>query len=349
MPEDRKVLVAADELLAGVARVLQAKGMSEADALSLADVTVWADMRGTSSHGVQRLPMFFRILETGELDPRAVPTLDDRAPAVVLVDGHKSAGPVAMRLALDEGEKRAKKFGVAVASMRSATHTGAIGYYVQKAAKRGLAAIMLNGGPPNMAYHGAKVLSLATSPVAMGAPALDGEIVLDMATATIANGRLQQAMDLGQPIPLGSALTKNGEPTTDASKAEILLPLGGPKGSGLSFMIEALTGVLATRPLLLSMIPGGRRHVHNAMLVLLDIAAFRPLDDFKREMSELGALVKGLPRLDPNAEILLPGERGAAEYERRKRDGVPIAAKAFDRLAKAARDAGVAPPPTLPG
>ncbi len=344
MPEDRQIFVAASELLAAIVRVYQAKGMNEADARAAADVMVWADMRGMSSHGVQRLPMFLRILDSGELDPKAAPTLEERAGAVFVVDGHKSAGPVAMRLALDEGEKRAKKFGVAVASMRSATHTGSIGYYAQKAAARGLAAIMINGGPPNMAYHGAKVLSLATSPVAMAAPSLDGEIVLDMATATIANGRLQQALDLGQPIPLGSALTGDGEPTTDASKAEILLPLGGPKGSGLSLMVEVLTGILAARPLLISMIPGGRAHVHNAMLILLDIAAFRPLEDFKREMSELGQIVKALPRLDPQAEIMLPGERGAREYEKRRREGVPVAAKAFERLAKTAAALGVEGP-----
>ena len=70
MPEDRQILVAASELLAAIARVYQAKGMNEADARAAADVMVWADMRGMSSHGVQRLPMFLRILDSGELDPK---------------------------------------------------------------------------------------------------------------------------------------------------------------------------------------------------------------------------------------------------------------------------------------
>ncbi len=344
MADSASIHIAADALKTVVAGILHARGMSEADAATLADVIVWADLRGMSSHGVQRLPMYLRILDSGEMDPKAAPTVDRRASAVFVVDGHKAAGPVAMKIALEEGERRAKAFGVGVAFMRSATHTGAIGYYAEKAAARGLAAIMMNGGPPNMAYHGAKVASLATSPIAMGVPSNEGPLVLDMATATIANGRLQQAMDQGKPIPAGAALTKDGEPTTDAAKADILLPLGGPKGSGLSFMIEALTGVLATRPLLISMIPGGRAHVHNAMIILLDIEAIRPLADFRREMSALGALVKGLPRLDPDSEILLPGERGAREYAKRMREGVPIAPKAWERLVKTAVSLGVAPP-----
>jgi ureidoglycolate dehydrogenase (NAD+) len=346
MQEAPKVIVAASQLRSSVAAILRAKGMREVDAATLADVIVWADLRGVSSHGVQRLPMFLRIIDTGEMDPTATPTIESKAGAVFVVDGHKSAGPVAMKIALDEGERRAKSFGVGLGVMRGATHTGAIGYYASKAAERGLAVIMLNGGPPNMAYHGARVASLATSPIAIGAPATEGPLVLDMATATIANGRLQQAIDLGQSIPAGSALTKDGAPTTDAAAADILLPLGGPKGSGLSFMIECLTGVLVARPLLISMIGehGNRAHVHNAMLIVIDIAAFRPLDDFKRDMSALGALVKSLPRLDPDAEILLPGERGAAEYARRMRDGVPVSAKAWKRLLEIAASLGVAVP-----
>lgn len=344
MAEAIQILVDADELRSSVAQILAARGMSEADAATLADVIVWADLRGVSSHGVQRLPMFLRVLDSGELDPRAVPTIENPAGAIFIVDGHKSAGPVAMKVAMDEAERRARSMGVAVALMRSATHTGAIGYYACRAAERGLAAIMINGGPPNMAYHGAKVASLATSPIAMGAPSNDGPVVLDMATATIANGRLQQAIDQGKPIPAGAALTRDGEPTTDATKAEILLPLGGPKGSGLSYMIECFTGLLAARPLLLSMIgPTGRRdHVHNAMIVLIDIATLRPLDEFKREMSALGKLVKSLPRLDPDAEIMLPGERGAREYAERLKNGVPIAPKAWERLLKTAASLGVA-------
>ncbi len=349
MLEPANVLVAADALRAGISRILCARGMKATDAGALADTIVWADMRGIGSHGVARLPMYLRIIDNGEMDPKAVPTIEHKAGAIFVVDGHKCAGPVAMKLAMEEAARRARAHGLAMAVMRGATHTGAIGYYVHQAAEQGLVAIMFNGGPPNMAYHGARVASLATSPVAIGAPSSDGPIVLDMATATIANGRLQQALNLGQPIPAGSALTKDGAPTTDPARAEILLPLGGPKGSGLSFMIECLTGVLAARPLLASMIgPGGkRRHIHNATLILIDIAVFRPLEDFRRDMSELGALVKALPRLDPEAEILLPGERGARDYELRAKNGVPIGASSWKKLVEAASSLGVEPPKVI--
>ena len=338
--------ISADNLTQFMVSALMAKGMPQAHAATLAQVLVWADLRGVASHGMARLSMYLRIIADGDMDPAATPVIDSRAGALFIVEGNRCAGPVAMKLALEEAGKRARAFGVGMAAIRGATHTGAIGRYAHAAAEQGFAAIMFNGGPPNMAYHGARVKSLATSPVAIGVPSMEGPLVLDMATATIANGRLQQAVRTGEPIPAGCALTRAGEPTTNAAEAEILLPLGGPKGSGISFMVECLTGVMAANPILAGMIgPGGKvRHVHNAMLILIDIAAMRPLDDFKRDMSELGAVVRALPRLDPDVAIMLPGERGARTFERRSREGIPLTQKTLTGLLELAEKVGVAPP-----
>jgi len=338
--------ISADHLTRFMTSVLTAKGMPQAHAATLAQVLVWADLRGVSSHGMARLSMYLRTIAVGDMDPAATPVISSRAGALFIVEGNRCAGPVAMKLALEEAATRAKAFGVAIAVISGTTHTGAIGRYAHAAAEQGFAAIMLNSGPPNMAYHGARVKSLATSPMAIGVPSMEGPLVLDMATATIANGRLQQAVRSGEPIPPGCALTKDGAPTTNAAEAEILLPLGGPKGSGMSFMFECLTGVMAANPILAAAIsPGGKaRHVHNAMLVLIDIAAMRPLDDFRRDMSELGAAVRALPRLAPDVAIMLPGERGARNFERRSREGIPLSQKTLAGLLEIAEQAGVAPP-----
>ena len=338
--------ISAERLTAFMCSLFTGRGMGQAQAQALADVLVWADLRGVSSHGMARLSMYLRFLDDGQMDPKATPEIDSRAPALFVVKGNRCAGPLAMKLALEEAGKRARAFGVSTAIISGTTHTGAIGRYAHAAAEQGFAAIMLNSGPPNMAYHGARVKSLATSPIAIGLPTMEGPLVLDMATATIANGRLQQAVRSGEAIPAGCALTKDGTPTTNAAEADILLPLGGPKGSGLSFMFECLTSVLAANPILLSIIGSGAKgpHVHNAMLILIDIAAMRPLDEFKREMSAFGAVVHDLPRLDPDAAILLPGERGARNFERRSREGIPLTPKTLAGLVELAEKAGVAPP-----
>ena len=340
--------VDAQNLVNFAAALFEAKGMIAAHARTLAEVIVWADLRGVSSHGVNRLSMYLRTIRDGDLDPKAVPQIVDKAGALFVVEGNRCPGPVAMKLAMQEAITRAKNLGVGLGVVRATTHTGAIGHYAHLAAEQGMVALVFNSGPPNMAYHGAKVKSLATSPLAIGVPASNGPLLLDMATSTIANGRLQQAIRLGQQIPEGCALTKEGVPTTDPSQADILLPLGGPKGSGISFMFEAITGVLAANPLLASMIgPGGKvQHRHNAMVIVINVAALRPLDEFKRDMDELGRVVKALPRLDPEVEISLPGERSAKQFAERSTKGIPLPPKIWANMLELAEQNGVAPPVT---
>jgi ureidoglycolate dehydrogenase (NAD+) len=155
-----------------------------------------------------------------------------------------------------------------------------------------------------------------------------------MATSTISNGKILQSRSSGAPLPQGTVLSAAGEPTTDPRQAEILLPLGGPKGSGLGLMIEMLASVLAAAPVQARALgPEQRtRHTANTAMLAIDIAAFRPVGDFTSDADTLAALIKTLPRQAGFDEILLPGERsGRTEISRRK-SGIPIPAKLWEEL-----------------
>jgi ureidoglycolate dehydrogenase (NAD+) len=251
-----------------------------------------------------------------------------------------------MMAALEEAERRARAHGIGMGVVSAATHTGAIGRYAYRAAERGLAAIIFNAGPPNMAYHGARVPSLATSPIAIGVPSEGDPLVLDMATSLVANGKLIEARDAGRSIPEDWALTKEGARTGNPETAEILLPLGGPKGSGLALMFECLTGLIGGNPITLAQVGPGkkRRHTANATIILVDVGVFRPLSGFRHDVTEMGRLLKGLPRLDEDTEILLPGERGTRESRMRAREGVILSAKNWARLTEAGARLGLEPP-----
>ena len=172
------------------------------------------------------------MIERGEIDVAAKPTLDQDRAATFVLDGGRGFGPVAMMQAIALATERAAKAGVCFGLVRDTTHTGAIGRYVQWMAERGCAAMIVGAGPAFVAYHGARVASLGSSPIAIAVPRGDGAIILDMATSAISNGTILQARATGASLPSNSALTKEGEPTTDPNRAEILLPLGGAKGSG---------------------------------------------------------------------------------------------------------------------
>ena len=187
---------------------------------------------------------------------------------------------------------------------------------------------------------------MATSPIAMAAPGDRSDLLmLDMATAEIAIGKILKARATGTPIPPGSALTADGEPTTDPIEAAIPLPLAGPRGSGLSLMLECFQGVLVDHPLLAPAIRGEPVvHGQNGMVVAIDIALFGDVAGFRQRIDELAAALKSLPRAEGVDAIYLPGEVERNTAAERRRDGIPLPEKTWNALLETASKVDLEPP-----
>ena len=344
-PRAAKVLVDADGLRAVVADLFQARGTRESDAAAVADALVWANLRGIDSHGVSRVPRYLELFDKGESVADAVPAVTRPRAAIAIIDAHAAPGPVALNRAVDEAVAAARTCGVGWASVRGTVHTGAIGYYTSRAAQAGMAAVGVVAGVPNMAYAGARGAAVATSPLSVAVPAGRHELVLlDMATAVMALGRIAQLKAAGKELPPGVALTADGEPTTDPALAKVPTPVGGPKGSGMSLVFEMLASGLAANPIVPAYHSGtkeGRRHRQNAFLLAIDIAAFLPLDTFKESVDETVDAIKSLPPADETHEVLIPGERGRRSERERSSAGIPLGPKVWRELTEIATGLGV--------
>ena len=344
-PRAAKVLVDADDLRAIVAGVFQARGTRESDAAAVADALVWANLRGIDSHGVSRVPRYLELFDKGESVADAVPTVTRPRAAIAIIDAHAAPGPVALNRAADEAVAAARTCGVGWASVRGTVHTGAIGYYTSRAAQAGMAAVGVVAGVPNMAYAGARGAAVATSPLSVAVPAGRHELVLlDMATAVMALGRIAQLKAAGKELPPGVALTADGEPTTDPALAKVPAPVGGPKGSGMSLVFEMLASGLAANPIVPAYHSGtkeGRRHRQNAFLLAIDVTAFVPLDEFKVSVDETVDAIKSLPPADETHEVLIPGERGRRSERERSSAGIPLGPKVWRELTEIATGLGV--------
>jgi ureidoglycolate dehydrogenase (NAD+) len=320
--------------------------MSTSDAGTVADVLVWANERGVDSHGVVRIPIYLKEIKSGQYNATAQPLTRQLLPATFMMDCNRAPGPVCMMRAAAHAIETADKFGVGVGLLSDPHHLGAIGRYAQWVAERGYAALVILAGLPFMAYHGAKVASIGTSPIAIGIPGPrpeDAPLLLDMATSITSSGHIRQAAAEGKTISAGLAIDAHGEPTTDPNQAAAVLPIGGAKGSGLSFMFECLTGILASTPIIATLggTSGAKAPIQNAMIIVFNIANFRPLTDYRRDIQQLKERVKGLPRRRGFSEILLPGERGDREAELRRRTGIPLSVKLWTELGKLAQELGV--------
>ena len=245
------VLIRHEDLSGLTTAIFSTKGFAQKHAELVADTLVWANLRGVDSHGVQRLPRYVEWARAGVINAAPSFEYDQKTPSCFVLNADRGAGPIAMSGAMERAISDAQNAGISFGLVCHTTHTAAAGYYTQIAAQQNMVGMAFSASGPIMAYHGARVAGVSTNPVAIAVLGERGRIVsLDMATAVAALGKLMHARNTGTPIPDGWALDADGEPTNDPAKATVPRPLGGPKGAGLSLMIECLTSLLTGHPII---------------------------------------------------------------------------------------------------
>lgn len=334
--------IAQKVLLDAAKEILVLLGEENESARIAAEALVTADMRGISTHGVNLLRMMSERVSAGILTvPTRIDVVADDVTTAVL-DGNNGLGQVAAYRGLRLSVEKARRSGMGMVSLRNTNNIGALGYFTSSAAEDdGVASIVMTNGNPSVAPYGSADPFFGTNPLSIGVPALPGRpLVLDMSSSVVARGKIRLASLSGESIPPGWALDDTGAPTCDPSLAlkGCLLPLGGPKGSGLAMMIDIFSGMLSGSAY-------GRRlkSFHEldgatgvgACFIAIDIGRFVDPGSFAVKMAEYIQEIKGLRKQAGVAEILLPGEVERKKLEESRRAGIEIpepVAKGLDQV-----------------
>lgn len=343
--------IKAEDLFNFCINILKSVGVSEEDAKIVADSLVMANLRGVDSHGVARLPAYVERVLRGLINPQGPIEIVKEHGATALIDAHNNFGPVAAMHAVNLAAEKAKRFGVSCVGVRNANHFGMAAYYALQLTKQKLIGIVLSNGPPAIAPWGGKKPMLGTNPICIGFPMSEGEdaIILDMATSTVARGKIRLAALKGEKIPEGWAFDENGNPTTDpvAALRGTLAPIGGPKGYGLALALDVLCGLVTGSSYLQNVKalddfsgPSGTGFFIEA----IDIEAFIPYQEYEGKIAEYVKIVKSCPRREGVNEIFLPGEIEKREMERRIKSGVPLDEEVIENLRKLAERFNVKTP-----
>lgn len=310
-----------------------------------ADVLVWANLRGVDSHGVLRIPWYVELVDKGLMKPRPNIRVEKETAATLLMDADYAPGPVVTVPAMNRAIQKAREVGIGWVVIRNTLHQGAMGYYPLMAAKQGMAGIAIVCNPPNMAPHGARAIGVHNSPIAVCVPGRrHSHLMLDMATSVAARGKLDLAIDKGASIPLGWALDKDGKPCADPKLATILLPAGGPKGSGLAMMFECLSSLFVNNPLLEPALlgkEGAMRHRQNSVVAAVNIGTFTDVEGYGEHVDGLIDRLKALPPAEGFKEVLIPGEPEDRVQEERSKNGIPLPEGTAQNLRKVAERFGV--------
>ena len=329
-------------LFAFAEQVFAAIGCPPADATQAAETLLSADLRGVDSHGVARLTGYVRLWEAGRINPRPNVRVSYQTPSTAVVDGDGGlglvVGPWAMRVAIGKAEE----VGSGWVSVKNSNHFGIAGYHAMLGLPQRMIGVAMTNASPLVAPTHSLARLLGTNPIAVAVPAgQEPPFVLDMATTTAANGKLEIAQRQQLPIPEGWAQDADGQPSTDPNAVKdggALLPLGGATGShkgyGLGAVVDIFSAVLSganygpwVPPFVAFLQPPadpvgqGLGHFFGAMRV----DAFRPADEFTAHMDHWIRTFRAAPAV-PGQQVLIPGDPERAAAAVRLAHGIPLLA-----------------------
>ena len=312
--------------------------MPEDSAEIAAEVLAWSDLHGVDSHGISMIPRYDELRRKGRVRMDARPRIVSQTPVSAVVDGGGGLGHVPAHFAMQVAIDKAKVSGMAIVAVRNSAHFGATGYYALMAAKQGLIGMACTSASSiQVAPTFGKEAKLGTDPWAFAAPSGDERpFLLDMATTTVAAGRIRNKSNEGLECPPGWVLNKDGLPSTDPLEARekggFLTSLGGSpenssyKGYGLAAMVNILASCLSGATLITdpqhTKKPQGNDIGHFFMAI--DPGLFRTTEEFQADVARFCGDLRATKPVDPSQPVMVAGDPQWNNAERRMTEGIPV-------------------------
>lgn len=344
---------AAGELIDFTANVFAHLGIEEQDARLAAEVLVDADLMGIDSHGIAHLPShgsYAPALKDGRVNPKPNIRVVRETPATALIDGDSGLGLITGHRAMSLAIEKAHNTGVGSVAVYNSRHYGAAGYYARMAVPHDMIGLSMTNAGPWFVPTNAKKKMIGTNPIAVAAPAgAEQPFLCDLATSTVAMGKLEIAAREGKEIPEGWAFDGNGRPTRDIPtvyREGGLTALGSTgasssyKGYALGVVVDILTGVLSGAGF--SMILGNYGGRVGHFFTAWRVDAFRSVDEFKAMMDEMQRTFRTAEPADPELPVLLPGQKEYTARADREANGIPLHISVIKTLDDLADELGLA-------
>lgn len=327
---EKRVLLESELLELG-AKAFEGLGLLPKDAQDVARILVTADLFGLSTHGLSRVESYGERLSVGGIKARPDIKVEQRAPAIVSVDGDNGVGPLVGMRALEAAMEMAKQAGVGIAFARGSNHFGPVSPYSLIAAEAGFASIIGSNATTTIAPWGGSDARLGNSPVGFGVPNPGGKpFLLDMAISVAARAKIRNALKRGESIPDTWATDKGGRTTTDPAAAldGFLLPIGGHKGYGLALLVDLFAGLLSGAAYLTHVkswvdAPDEPQNLGH-FFILIDTRRLGSTAWLTERMNDFAAILHASPPAEASRPVLVPGEIELNNLARHRRDGLAL-------------------------
>ena len=321
--------------------VLEIYGCDANERAVVADHLLDANLTGHDSHGIGMLPLYGEQVLDGNLVPNQTPDLQTATGAICVVDARRGFGHRMALLALDHAMQGIEQHKVALLAMRNSGHVSRVGTYSEYCAAKGYVSlhfVNVVGHTPIVSPYGAAQSGFSTNPISMAMP-VNGiaKPLLDIATSTVAFGKVRVANNKGELMPPGCLLDEHGQETLDPApmadeRRGSLAAFGAHKGSGLGIFVELLAGALASEHTVASMpiLPSGV--INNMFSIVIDPSAFDNTADIERRTDEFYDFIKSRQAANGVDEVLMPGEPEQRNRQSRAREGIFVDEQTLEQI-----------------
>ena len=316
-----------DEVREYVCTVLKEKNVNEEVARTVADSLVYADARGTRSHGLNMLSAYIDRINGGGVDVNALPETIKEDASTAVVDARNTFGQYGVQYLTDVLLKKMETASIVCGSVRNLNHCGALAYYTEQCARKGYIAFLFVNANPTVAPFGAMEAKLGTNPMSVAIPRKEAPIVLDMASSTVAKAKIYHAAKTGHKIDPSWALDQNGNPTDDPNEAikGVLTSMAGPKGYGIALIVEALAGVVSGAGIT-SEVSSVHRGIDKGMnaggfMILVDPKVFLSEEEYVERIEHLVDDIRS-SRTQEGKKVFLPGEIEQNNLKKAETEGI---------------------------
>ena len=140
MPEGAKG-VSYEELRTRVRGIFAAYAMPPADADRVAQCLLEADLRGISSHGINRIPIYTKRFRLKLVNPNPALGVTAPTPVATQVNGDNGMGFVVGTRAMAAAISAAETYGIGLAVASHSNHFGIAANYLMQALDAGMASM----------------------------------------------------------------------------------------------------------------------------------------------------------------------------------------------------------------
>jgi L-2-hydroxycarboxylate dehydrogenase (NAD+) len=271
-------------------------------------------------------------------------------PGSAVLDGDNGMGHLVVSRAAQLAIEKARTTGVAWVGVRNSNHAGPASLYARMPIEHDMIGLYFAVGNANHlpAWGGLDML-LSTNPIAAGIPAgNEPPVVLDMATTVAAYGKVKTKAKMGELMPEGWMVDRQGQPLLDPQRADegFLLPIGGYKGYGLALIVGLLAGTLQGAAMGKQVIDFNKDFVSTTntgqAILVIDLRAFGDPAFFKAAVDTVVRDIRNSERMPHVDRIWLPGEQSHQRRLHNQAHGIPLAPAVLADLAVLAADLGIA-------